>query len=1028
MITMATQQANVYSPFSAVFDDPEDRNDPLYDANPDLNLNNQLILQYPDMCNSQYYSESEFDSLDKCSMSSELSILHLNARSLPCNNDNIQLLLNNLKFKFQVIAVTETWLGPDTCDLSYLLPDYQHNKLYRQSRTGGGVSLFVHTSLKCKLLSSLSIMNDFVECIFAEISPCMSQQNFHKPIIIGVMYRPPNTNVSSFVSDHLGPILSHPSLQSNTCYIAGDFNINLLNHSTHTPTADFIDTMFASSFLPLINRPTRISTNSSTIIDNIFTNSPYTQNSLTGIFTSDISDHLPIFHISKQKSTNSHETEQPNFQRSVINTRTLNCLSRALLTYCWTEITDNNDLNTAYTQFTQNINRAYSENIPQRNSRTRKQTNKPWITPALLTSIKRKNKLYSIYLNHKTTQSLNFYKRYKNRLTNLLKHAEKSYYHEKLIQNQNQLKNSWKILKEVMGQSPICKTQTEFSINDSTITDKRSIADEFNKYFINIGSNLISKLPNSIPNPTSFMNAAQMYPTIFLAPTTTDEIISIMSNLKSSSPGYDGINLNILKHIFPIISNSLTHLINLSLQTGKVPDEIKLAKVTPIYKANDPAQFSNYRPISVLSIFSKLFEKIMYKRLEKHLIDNEIFSPYQFGFRKHHSTAMAVTLFSEKVYDILENQKFAIATFLDLSKAFDLVNHSFLLQKLTHYGIRGVAYDWVNSYLNNRKQFVHYNSTQSSMLNIICGVPQGSILGPLLFIIYINDIHEQTPVNSLHYTIYADDTNLLISGDNINDTIHELNTHLNTLHQWFTSNHLFINTSKTNYMVFTKKSSVRLHNFEIKLNNIPINRVHQTKFLGVIFDSNLNWQHHISHIKNKISKVIGILKRVRNKIPIKFLITLYNTLILPHLTYCITIWGNTFKKYTNNIITTQKKILRIITHSPRLAHTAPMFVRYNILHFHQLYTYHSLLLAHKAYNKNLPPIVHTTLCPEQHQAYHLRNEYNIPLNFRHLTISRFGPKYNLPRIFNNIPINLKSINSFLLFKKRIKLYVKNLPF
>jgi hypothetical protein len=680
-------------------------------------------------------------------------------------------------------------------------------------------------------------MNDSVECLFAEISQCALQQNSHKPTIIGVMYRPPNTNVSSFVSDHLGPILSHASLQSNTCYIAGDFNINLLNQATHTPTADFIDTMFASSFLPLINRPTRISTNSSTIIDNIFTNSPYTNNSLSGIFASDVSDHLPIFHFSKQTLKNNHETDQPNSQRPVINTRTLNCLSRALLTCCWSEITENNDLNSAYTQFTQNIDRAFSENIPQQNIRTRKQANKPWITPAILTSIKRKNKLYSIYLHHKTVRSLNFYKRYKNRLTNLLNCAEKTYYHQKIIENQNQLKNSWKIMKDIMGQIPISKMQTEFSINDSIITDKTTIANEFNKYFINIGPELISKLPQHTPNPTSFMNMTQMYPTIFLAPTTTAEIESIILKLKSSSPGHDGITLNILKHIFPIISNSLTHLINLSLQTGKVPDEIKIAKVTPIYKANDPAQFSNYRPISVLSIFSKLFEKVMYKRLENHLANNEILSPFQFGFRKHHSTSMAVTLFSEKVYDILENRKFAIATFLDLSKAFDLVNHSFHLKKLTHYGIRGVAHDWINSYLSNRKQYVHYNNTQSSLLDIICGVPQGSILGPLLFIIYINDLQIQTPVNALHYTLYADDTNLLISGDNINDTIQELNTHLTTLHQWFTSNHLFVNTTKTNYMVFSKKSSVRLHNFEIKLNNTIINRVYQKKFLGVIIDS-----------------------------------------------------------------------------------------------------------------------------------------------------------------------------------------------
>ena len=1020
---MAMEQTNVFTPLSAVFDDPENYNDPLNDADPDLNLNNELTLDNPNLCNSRYYSESQFNALDS-NLSLNFSIFHLNVRSLSSNNDSLTLFLNSLNIKFHVIALTETWLSSETCDLSFLLPEYQHFKLYRKTQKGGGVSLFVHNSLKCKVLSSLSSVNEFIECLFIEIAPCTPRG---KAIVTGVIYRPPNTNVSSFVTDHLNPILSHPSLQSNTCYITGDFNINLLNHSTHTATSDFIDTMFASSYLPMINRPTRIALNSSTLIDNIYTNSAHTQISTSGIFTADISDHLPIFHISKQKSTCKHYLPEPISTHPNINTRTLNNLSRSLLTQNWTEITQSNDPQSAFTQFFQIINTKFNEQIPQRNSQYHKKTHKPWITPALLTSIKRKNKLYSIHLHRKTTYTLKRYKMYKNKLSNLLRSAEKSYYSQKLLQNQNQLKSSWRIIKEIIGHNPITKKQTEFEINGTLTTDKQTIADEFNKYFINIGPNLISKLPQNLPNPVDFMNTTRTFPSLFLSPTTIDEVQSIMHTLKPTSPGHDNITLRTLKHIFPIIAQPLTHIINLSLQNGIFPNEMKIAKITPIYKSKDPSKFTNYRPISILPIFSKFFEKIMYTRLEHHLKQHKILSPYQFGFRKNHSTSMAVIQFTEKVYDIIENRKFAIATFLDLSKAFDLVNHSFLLQKLTHYGIRGIANDWINSYLENRKQFVHYNNTQSSMLNITCGVPQGSILGPLLFILYINDMNEQTQDSTLHYTLYADDTNLLISGDNITDTTQRLNTHLSTLHQWFTSNHLFINISKTNYIIFTKKSSVARHNFEINLNNHTINRVHQAKFLGVIIDSNLNWQHHISHIKSKISKVIGILYRTRQKISTKLLISLYNALILPHLTYCITIWGKTFKKYTNEIILIQKKILRIIAHSPPIAHTAPLFARYNILHFNHLYTYHTLLLAHKLYYNNLPSIMQTALLSQQTQNYHLRNQNNIPLNFRNFTLSRIGAKYNLPRVFNNIPINMKSISSFTTFKKQIKIYLKNLP-
>ena len=291
---------------------------------------------------------------------------------------------------------------------------------------------------------------------------------------------------------------------------------------------------------------------------------------------------------------------------------------------------------------------------------------------------------------------------------------------------------------------------------------------------------------------------------------------------------------------------------------------------------------------------------------------------------------MAVSSFVEHLYDIIENQKFAIATFLDLSKAFDLVNHSLLLQKLSHYGIRGITLDWFKSYLTNRKQFVQFNRSKSSMQTIQCGVPQGSILGPLLFLVYINDLPQQC--NSLHLTLYADDTSIVISGDSVTETTRRLNDNLARIDNWFTSNKLMINTSKTNFMVFSTKPSIQNSNFNVNINNSTITRVHHTKFLGVIIDSKLTWQDHIMHIKNKISKIIGILLRVRRVLSTKALVTLYNALILPHLTYCVTVWGNTYKTHLQQLILTHKKIIRITTHSTYLAHTAPLFERHKILY------------------------------------------------------------------------------------------------
>ena len=1019
---MAIADSNTFVTFTPFnhcdLDNVDDTNDPLLHANPDLNIHNDPSLGFHNICNSLYYSENDMNSNPNVTSSQfHLALLHVNVRSLPKNNDALAMYLHSIKLKFQIIALTETWISDETCNLSYLSSDFNHVKVYRKHRKGGGVSLFIHDSIDYREIPDLSTCNEHIECIFIEIDPLCAGD---KAVVIGAVYRPPNTNIASFLDDHLTPLLSHPLLRSKHCYILGDFNVNLLNYETHQPTANFIDIMFESSFIPLINRPTRISMNSATLIDNIFTNCVDSQNSISGILATDISDHLPIFHLLKHCRLTSTHPEIATQPRPLVNSSTLGKMNRALLAHNWHPIIESNDLNEAYTQFTQIINKAYIDNIPQKTYTHRKQF-KPWLTSALLKSIQKKNKLYTIYLKHKTIQSKTYYKRYKNKLTNLLRAAEKRYYFDKIKLNQSNLKNTWKVLKEIIGRDLRKRSKSEFIINNTAVSDSNVVTNEFNKHFVGIGPDLVSQLPQNVPNPITYMNESKVYPSLFLSPTTSEELNDVINNLKHASAGYDNLTLSILKHIFPAISRCLTHLVNLSMQSGEVPDEIKIAKVIPIFKSNDPSKLSNYRPISILPILSKIFEKVIYTRLERHLIINDILSPNQFGFRKGHSTSMAVTYFVEQVYDILEDRHFAIATFLDLSKAFDLVNHNFLLQKLSCYGIRGTVLAWFKNYLANRRQYVFFKGAQSAMQNITCGVPQGSILGPLLFLIFINDLSEQSTI--IRFILYADDTTMLISGDNIRNTTDLLNRELLKINQWFKSNHLFINIAKTNFLVFSSKPSIINNHFQLRFNNTSIKRVDKTKFLGVVIDNKLNWREHITHVKNKISKCIGILQRAKDKLNTRLLIVLYNTLILPHFTYCITVWGRTYKKYINQLSLIQKKTIRIIMHTHRLVHTAPLFQRLNLLTLDQLHTYHSLLLAHKVVNRKAPVVMNFLISTQKEHQYSTRSNTFLNLSFRKLNIARFGFKYHLPKLWNILPEHLKSKKSFSSFKVHLKTYI-----
>ena len=298
----------------------------------------------------------------------------------------------------------------------------------------------------------------------------------------------------------------------------------------------------------------------------------------------------------------------------------------------------------------------------------------------------------------------------------------------------------------------------------------------------------------------------------------------------------------------------------------------------------------------------------MYNHVIDFINTNNLLSKQQFGFRKHHSTNHAVITLINQISAALDCGKAVVGCYIDLKKAFDTVNHRILIEKMQRYGIRGHILDWFKSYLNNRKQFTHINPTNSDLNSISCGVPQGSILGPLLFILYINDISN---ISHLMHTIpFADDTTILIKSDTASTAIISMNRELEKLSIWLTANKLSLNISKTHYMVFDRGKE-KTDQYSLFLNNILIDRVKYTKFLGVIIDEKLNWTHHISYIKNKISKGFGIILRARKFFTKSTLLKLYNSFVLPYLIYCVEIWGNASEIHILPIVTLQKKMFEL---------------------------------------------------------------------------------------------------------------------
>ena len=984
------------------------------EANPDLHYYNDLVC-VQNIQNCFYYLEESFaEKLRSLNVNMDcFSVIHFNIRSAPRNLERADQLLQTLTVDFTVIALTETWFNSVTSCL-YCLPGYEIVSKSREGRIGGGVSLLIKNSFEYHLREDLSVFNECLESIFVEISG--QPFSIEKDIIVAAIYRPPGTNMDNFIS-MLTDILNAIKNDNKLIYLCGDFNIDLLHSDTHLLTSNFIETMYSASLFPLITKPTRVTEHSATLIDNIFCNDIHDFHHFNGIFYADITDHYPIFSINY---SNQITDQVPKVRHRIINKKNILKFQQKLACQYWNTIFEINCARISFNRFYQIYCDLFEECFPMKSVKLNYHNKKSWLTTSLKESIKIKNKLYAIYKKHPSGEAWERYRIYKSTLARILRKCEREYYDNLFKLHRNNLRKSWALIKQVINKNKQRQLSKQFKYNNHVIDDAKAIAEQFNNFFVNIGSRLASKIPISSTAPKSSI-CENNFTSIHITQATESEISNIILSLKNGSSGYDGTTAELLKQTFQSYLAPLTHICNLSLMQGYFPDQLKIARVTPIYKAGDAMLFNNYRPISVLPVFSKILEKLMFNRVMNYFNSRNILYPLQFGFRQQHTTSMAVTYLVDKIISAISNGEYLIGIFIDLSKAFDTVNHKILLDKMYKYGIRGVAYDWFASYLSNRYQFTVYNNECSSKQEITCGVPQGSILGPLLFITYINDLVSAS--GKITPLIYADDTSLYISGKDLKTLYNTANDELGNILDWMITNKLSVNIDKTSYIIFRpKRRHIDDNSYNLLLNNRHLKRVNSIKFLGVILDDVLSWAGQINNIKSKISKGIGIIAKARKYLNRNTLITLYYSFIFPHLIYCIDSWGCAHDVYLNSIFKLQKKALKIIKSVPKTYETIKLFNELKLLNIYQLYHYFVAIFMFK-YKANLLPSIFHDFFNINTTVYNTRTQHLLHIPSCSSTQSQQRIRYKGVKVFNFLYERVNRNCSLNAYKHRLKTFL-----
>lgn len=929
------------------------------------------------MTDSAYLLPNEVGNCFRSKLKTPLSLFHLNAQSVRNKFEQFDAFLEGFGISFDVIMLTETWYNQD--DSVDNLENYYNYNLCRTSQRGGGVSMFIKKSIECNIVHQFTKLTDDYEILTVQCA--------HG--VFSVMYRPPGGDMSCF-NAFLETFFNFWGERHFKCVLGGDLNINMLEPTRQREQFSMLYQSYG--YINVINEPTRFTAQNQTLLDLFLTN-VFEVDVHAGVIGATISDHLPIY-MFIDSSVNHKKKHSREFYYRDISHRNLERFREQISHTNWDSVFSKVSADEAYESFLETFSNIYNCNFQYKRYVNSKKCRKPWVTPDILKMMQKKNTLYQKFVLTKDLTVLSAFRKQRNRITSELRRSKRAYYNS-LFLNVKRTEVVWKNLNAILHEGNKLEPITELTIEDEIKTGA-TLANAFNDFFVD--------LVNSVPSTEATRYVKSVPESIFFFPTDEEEVISIFTCLKNSkSCDINDIQIKPVKYVIKSIASILVYVFNLSIQTGIFPRKMQVAKVSVLYKTGDKNELGNYRPVSVLPIFSKGLEKIIHKRLYRFCEKHSILSPHQYGFRKGCSTELALLEQKELILSNIENRLLTLGIFIDFSKAFDRLNHETLLQKLLAYGVRGKALDIIRSYLQSRFQMVVIDGYHSNSRQMKNGVPQGSILGPLLFNLYINDIVNID--SKVHMIIYADDTSIFFSGRNTSELIEAGNRFLHKLNEWTISNSLVINSKKTKSVIFRSKGINNICQQQaLTLGAQTIEMVKTVKVLGVMFNEYLRWDESIQSTAKKLSRVVGIIYKCREKLPSSVLLLIYNSLFYSCFNYCFLVWGNSTYSNINILYLLQKKAIRAICNEAYCSHTTPMFKRLGLIKITNYYDYKLILMYKTALNK--PDSIFLSLSSLQTKqiSYAVRHADTWIVSRSRTNYGDQMLQYRLPKVLNTMSL------------------------